>query len=92
MKEFIRKTENTEIVYEITKEELEMTKKLEREKGRQDVIGYLAFSLKNYRYELNLKGLNNLVHNLVDFLSGKTNTIENLYGYSFYDYIKYVER
>lgn len=87
MKEIKREITKEQIVYEITKEELDAIKTAERNKGRVDVLNYFIFSIKNYRYKINLTGMQNLIENIVDFSSNKTNGIENTYGYSFHDYI-----
>ena len=91
MKEIKREVIAEKIVYEITKEELDAIKIAERNKGRTDILGYLIFSLKNYRWELNLRGVQLFCSNLIDFLGNKTNVIENVYGYSFYDYINHIK-
>lgn len=91
MKEIKKEIIKEQVVYEITKEELEAIKIAERNKGRTDILDYLAFSINNYLYELNLKGLQYLCENLVDFLNGKTTIIKNVYGYSFRDFIKYIK-
>ena len=88
MKEIKREVTTEQVVYEITKEELDSIKREERNKGRDDVLGYIGFSIKNYRYEITIAGIKNFVKELVDFLSDRTNTIQNIYGYSFWDYIK----
>lgn len=43
MKEFEREVISKQIVYEITKEELEAIKRDAREKGRVDVAEYIGF-------------------------------------------------
>lgn len=43
MKEFENEITTKQIVYEITKEELEEIKRTERNKGRYDIIEYLNF-------------------------------------------------
>ena len=91
MKEIKEEITKEQIVYEIKKEELEAIKIAERNKGRSDILDYLAFSFKNYRYELNLRGIQHLCENLIDFLNGKTIFIENTYGYSFHDYINHIK-
>ena len=91
MKEIKREITKEQVVYEITKEELEAIKIEERNKGRVDVLDYFIFSIKNYKYKINLKGMQNLIENIVDFLNNKTNTIENIYGYSFHDYINSIK-
>lgn len=88
MKEIKREVTKEQIVYELTKEELEAIKGAARNSGRDDVVGYLSFVIKNYRYELNLAGATNLVAEVIDFLSGERNSIGNIYGYSFVEYIK----
>ena len=87
MKEIKKEITTEQTVYEITKEELESIKREERTNGRYDVIGYIGFSMKNYRYEINLAGIGKFIDELVDFLSDRTMTIQNIYGYSFRDYI-----
>lgn len=91
MKEIKREITKEQIVYEITKEELEAIKMKERNEGRVDVLNYFIFSIKNYKYEMNLRGMQNLIENIVDFLINKTNAIENIYGYSFHDYINSIK-
>ena len=91
MKEIKREITKEQIVYEITKEELEAIKMKERNEGRVDVLNYFTFSITNYKYEMNLRGMQNLIENIVDFLSNKTNAIENIYGYSFHDYINSIK-
>ena len=88
MKEIKREVTTEQVVYEITKEELDSIKREERNKGRDDVLGYIGFSIKNYRYEITIAGIKKFVEELVDFLSDRTSTIQNIYGYSFWDYIK----
>lgn len=87
MKEIKRTEVKNQIVYEITKEELEAIKITERNKGRVDILSYLVFSIKNYRWEFNLKGIKLYFENLIDFLDDKTTIIENIYGYSFHYYV-----
>ena len=88
MKEIKKEITTEQIVYEVTKEELEKIKRDERNKGIYDIIGYLRFSIKNYRYKLNLGGMQSLLGNIIDFISDNTNNIENTYGYSFNEYIR----
>lgn len=88
MKEIKKEVTTEQVIYEISKEELESIKREERNKGRYDILGYIGFALKNYHCKLNLYGLSELVGDLVNFMSDKTNTIQNVYGYSFWDYMK----
>lgn len=88
MKEFEKEVVTKKIVYEITKEELDEIKKTERYKGRQDVIEYLSFTIKKYALVFNLSGQLNWLKEAIDFLYGRTNSIDNIYGYSFKDFIK----
>lgn len=87
MKEFEKEITQKQVMYEISKEELESIRREERNKGRDDILGYIGFSMKNYRYETTIAGIVNLVREVVDFVSNRTNTIQNVYGYSFSDYI-----
>ena len=89
MKEIKRNIVTEQTIYELSKEELETMRKEARIKGRQDVVDYFKFSFKNYRYKLNtIGGIYNLVENILNFLNDTTNTIENIYGYSFLDFVK----
>ena len=88
MKEVKKEIITEQVIYEITKEELEEIKREERDKGRYDVADYLAFSIKNYRYELNLKGVTNLISDIIDFITYKTDIVENVYECSFDEYVR----
>lgn len=88
MKEIKKEITTEQVVYEISKEELESIKREERNKGRYDIIYYIAFALKNYLYEINIAGMRNIIDDLIDFVLDRTNTISNTYGYSFRDYVK----
>lgn len=88
MKEFKKNIVTEHVVYEITKEELEKIKEEERRKGRQDVIEYLNLTIQKYVRVFNLSGQLNWLREAIDFLYGRTNSIDNLHGYSFQDFIK----
>lgn len=75
------------IIIELTKEELEEIKKKQRKLGRDDIAGYIAFSLKNYKLKMNLGGLLEFVPNLIDFLNKDTEYIPNTFRYTFSDYL-----
>lgn len=96
----IRKiTRDGKIFYEIAKEDFEKLKDIiaeekevirreERNKGRMDVAEYIFFCGKYYPLELNIGGICSLCGEIVRFVSGKTDKIENTYGYSFKDYVE----
>ena len=88
MKEVRKEILTEQIVYEITKEELEEIKRNERTNGRYDIVGYLSFAMKNYIYEINLGGMMSLIKEIIKFLNDETNTISNTYGYSLNNYIR----
>ena len=88
MKEFKKNVVTEQIVYEITKEELNKIKEEERRKGRQDVIEYLSLTIQKYVLVFNLGGQLNWLKEAIDFLYGRTNSINNLCGYSFQDFVK----
>lgn len=88
MKEFEKEIVAKHTVYEITKEELDEIKRTERHKGRQDVIEYLSFTIKKYTLVFNLSGQLNWIKEAIDFLYGRTNSIGNMYRYSFKDFVK----
>ena len=75
------------IIIEITKEELEEIKKKQRKLGRDDVAGYITFSLINCKLQMNIGGVFKFVHDLMDFLNKNTDYIPNTFGYTFSDYL-----
>ena len=88
MTEIKREVVKEQIIYEITKEELEQLKRDERNKGRDEMISYIGFCLSNFSYDLNLYGTSEFISQLCDFIKGTTIGIENTYNYSFRDYIR----
>lgn len=88
MKEFEKEITTKQIVYEITKEELDEIKRVERNNGRYDVIEYLSFTINKYALAFNLYGQLNWLREAINFLYGRTNSIDNIYGYSFKDFIR----
>lgn len=88
MTEIKREVVKEQIIYEITKEELDKIKKDERNKGRAEMISYIGFCLSNFPYKLNLGGVSEFISQLCDFIKGTTIGIENTYNYSFSDYIR----
>lgn len=76
-----------QIVYEITKEELEKIKRDERNKGRKEMLNYIGFSIVNFPYKLNLYGVNELVSDICTFINGEANGIPNTRQCSFSDYV-----
>lgn len=88
MKEFEKEIVTKKIVYEITKEELDEIKRAERNNGRYDVIEYLSFTINKYTLVFNLSGQLSWLNEAINFIYGRTNSIDNKYGYSFKDFIK----
>lgn len=88
MKEFEKESTIKKTVYEITKEELDEIKRVERNRGRQDIVSYLRFSIEHYTWKLNLKGQLNWLQECINFLHDKQGIISNWYNYSFHDYIR----
>ena len=82
----IEVTEKKTII-ELTKDELEEIKQEQRKLGRDDIAGYIAFSLKNYKLKMNLGGVFEFVHSLIDFLNKDTEYISNTFEYTFSDYL-----
>lgn len=87
MKEIKREVTKEQIVYEITKEELNKIKQEARNEGRQDVLEYICFAIKRYRLKMNFGGITEFFSELVDFVSQESHTIRNTANYSFWDYI-----
>ena len=88
MKEIKREVTKEQTVYEITKEELEEIKRIERGRGRNDIIGYVGFCGENYKLQLNIAGCVKFCEEIIDFMLDRTNYISNVYGYSFKDYLR----
>lgn len=87
MKEIKREVTKEQIVYEITKEELNKIKREARNEGRQDVLEYIRFAIKRYRLKMNFGGITEFFSELVDFVCQESHTIRNTVNYSFWDYI-----
>lgn len=87
MKEIKREVTKEQIVYEITKEELNKIKQEARNEGRQDVLEYIRFAIKRYRLRMNFGGITEFFSELVDFVCQESYTIRNTANYSFRDYI-----
>lgn len=80
--------EDFEKLKDIIAEEREIIRKEERNKGREDVANYIFFCGKYYPLELNMAGICSLCKEIIDLMCGKTDRIENTYGYSFEDYVE----
>lgn len=87
MKEFTRTVEKEQIVYEITKEELEEIKRKERDKGRYDIIEYARFAWENYCFELNVRGKHSYLVDMFNCIVNEEGVIKNIYNLSFKDYV-----
>lgn len=87
MKEIRKETTQEQIVYEITKEELNKIKREARNEGRQDVLEYIRFAIRRYRLKMNFGGITEFFSELVSFVCQESHTIRNTANYSFWDYI-----
>ena len=87
MKEIRKEITQEQIVYEITKEELNKIKREARNEGRQDVLEYIRFAIRRYRLKMNFGGITEFFSELVDFVCQESHTIRNTANYSFWDYI-----
>ena len=92
MKEFTRTVEKEQIVYEITKEELDKIKREERVKGRYDIVEYARFAWNNYYLQLNTGCKIRFVKDLFDFVVNEDDSIKNIYNLSFHEYVKKYRR
>ena len=88
MKEIKREVTKEQIVYEITKEELNKIKQEARNEGRQDVLEYIHFAITRYHLRMNFGGITEFFFELINFVCRKSHTIGNTANYSFWDYIK----
>lgn len=87
MVEIVKEVTQKQVVYEITKEELEAIKREERNKGRNDIAEYIGFSIRNFYLKWNVGGALEFITCLVDFINKDTSMIENTYDYSFEDFV-----
>ena len=90
MKAKAREVTKTEIVYEITKEELEEIKREAGVELRRRIASYMWFCHNNFIFgrSLTWEQLCQLLYEVLDFVCGKTNYISNTYKYSFDDYVR----
>lgn len=88
MKEIEKEITTKQVIYEITKEELEKIKTNERNNGRYDIIEYLKFAISNYHLKMNLGGATQLVSDICDFIMDRTNNIQNTSNRSFDEFIR----
>lgn len=77
-----------EKIYSFTESELEELKCEERTYGSNKTREYILFCYNNYIWKKNLKGLLNFISSIIPFLEGKTNVIENNFGYSLHEWRK----
>jgi len=75
-----------QIIYELTKEELESIKAEERKKGQFDVISYIGFCWNNFIWKKNIAGVHEFVDSLLDFLNGYSG-IKNTQNIDFSEYV-----
>ena len=86
MKEIIKTVTAEQTVYEITKEELDKIKKIERTKGREDIVEYLRFVLLNYYLKINIGAACQIVEDICDFIK-YGHSIKNTRNISFDEFV-----
>lgn len=93
MKEIKREVVTEEVIaYELTKEELDKIKQEERNRGRaggiDDIRRYFWFCKENSAYVFNYGYAMRFLKDVLLFLDGQQDYVENKYGYSFKEYLK----
>lgn len=91
MLEIKKEVVKEQIVYEVSKEELEKIKRDELNKGRKEMLNYIGFCIVNFPYELNLYGVTELTSGICKFINGETVGIPNKHKYSFMGYVEHIK-
>ena len=89
MKKIEKNIVSSEVFYELSEKELKEIKSESRAAGRKDVTEYIFYALSNYIYELNIKGADNFMHELILFLKRKSGGIRN---HGIYDFFEWCEK
>lgn len=89
MKKIEKNIVSSEVFYELSEKELKKIKSESRAAGRKDVAEYIFYALSNYIYELNIKGVDNFMHELILFLKRKSGGIRN---HGIYDFFEWCEK
>lgn len=77
----------TQMVYELTKEELDDIKQKSYNEGLNDLSNYIMYCIRNSNYVFNYGYAMKTIGRLFDFFTGKTNMIENQKNITFQQFI-----
>lgn len=69
--------------YILTEDEYHNLINSNREYGSRKIKEYIGFCIKYYRFELNVCGMQKLILDIIDFITGNRNDIPNLRNMDF---------
>ena len=81
-------TTKKEKIYELTESEYEKLLNKARNYGAQKTKEYIGFCWNNYYWKKNIKGMTNFIRDLIYFLEDRSDSINNVYSLSFWDWLK----
>lgn len=73
--------------YILTEDEYHSLINKNREYGSRKIKEYIGFCIKYYRFELNVHGMQELIMNIIDFITGNRNDIPNLHNKNFFEWL-----
>lgn len=73
--------------YTLTEDEYHNIINSNREYGSRKIKGYIGFCIKYYRLKLNVCGMQELIMNIIDFITGNRNDIPNLRNKTFFEWL-----
>ena len=73
--------------YILTEDEYHNLINNNREYGSRKNKEYISFCIKYYRFELNVPGRQELIQDVIDFVTGNRNDIPNLYNKNFFEWL-----
>lgn len=77
----------TQKVYELTKDEMDLMKESSYREGVYDANHYILYCVCNTKYKMNLWWIKHFLSELNNFVSGRSNMIENTKNITFQQYI-----
>lgn len=73
--------------YTLTEDEYHNLINNNREYGSRKIKEYIGFCIKYYRLKLNLYGMQELIMDIIDFITGNRNDIPNLHNKTFFKWL-----
>lgn len=73
--------------YILTEDEYYSLINKNKEYGSRKIKEYIVFCIKYYRLKLNFYGVEELIKDIIDFVTGNKDDIPNLYNKSFFEWL-----